>query len=169
MIFRSLIVPIFIVIFLMGCDHGLEPPKENQRTAIAGTITYQNWPSVDSLKDLRLVAFKEYPPLDIFFEVTSGRAIVYPSLGAASGLPMNNIDYYNYIMDLPAGNYAYLVVAQLYGNNITADWRAVGQYDTTGTGLDSIPTAIVLSENQVLDSINIYVDFHNLPYQPFVQ
>ena len=169
MIFRLLIVTIVITFFLAGCDHGLEPPGENQRTAISGTITYQNWPPADSLKDLRLVAFKEYPPLDIFFEITSGQAVVYPPIAAAAGLPMNNIEYYNYVMDLPAGNYAYLVVAQLYGNNITADWRAVGQYDTTGSGLDSIPTAIILTENQVLDSIDIHVDFHNLPYQPFGQ
>ena len=50
-------------LFLAGCDHGLAPPSENQRTAISGTITYQNWPPADSLKDLRLVAFKEYPPV----------------------------------------------------------------------------------------------------------
>jgi len=167
MVLRSLIIALLMSFFLASCDHGLEPPKE--RTAISGTITYQNWPPADSLKDLRLVAFEEYPPLDIFSEIISGQAVVYPPIAAPAGLPMNNIESYDYIMDLPAGNYAYLVVAQLYGNNITADWRAVGQYDTTGSGLDSIPTAITLAQNQVLDSINIHVDFHNLPYQPFGQ
>jgi hypothetical protein len=167
MMCRVIIVVILLLIFLPGCDHGLEPPKENVRTAISGIISYQNWPPPDSLLDLRLVAFKEYPPTNIFFEVTSGRAIVYPPI-LNEGLPLNVTDY-TYIMDLPAGEYAYLVVAQQYGINITSDWRAVGQYDTTGTGLDSIPTTIMLKENRVLDSINIRVDFHNLPYQPFVQ
>ena len=167
MIFRSFMIVFWFLLFLMGCDHGLEPPKEYLRTAIRGVITYNNWPPVDSLRDLRLVAFKDYPPTDIFNEVTSRQAIVFPPL-LGGGLPVN-VDNFTYTMDLPAGNYAYLVVAQQYGINITADWRAVGQYDTTGTGLDSIPTAITVSENQILDSINIKVDFHNLPYQPFVQ
>lgn len=169
MTLKSLICIVAAGFLLGGCDHGLEPPKENQRTAISGTITYQNWPPADSLKDLRLVAFIDYPPSDIFFEITSGRAIVYPPISALTGLPRNNQEYYDYIMDLPAGTYAYLAVAQLYGDNITEDWRAVGQYDTTGSGTDSIPTAITLLENQVLDSIDIHVDFHNLPYQPFIQ
>jgi hypothetical protein len=167
MILRVLSSFLLLAIILPACDHGLEPPQENRRTAIRGTITYQNWPPPDSLIDLRIVAFKEYPPQDIFYEVVNGQAIVYPPISAAVGLPRNNLEFYDYTMDLPAGNYAYLVVAQQYGANITTDWRAVGQYDTTGTGLDSIPTSIVLDENQILDSIDIRVDFHALPYQPF--
>jgi hypothetical protein len=147
------------------CDHGLEPAEENERTAISGTITYQNWPPADSLKDLRLVVFKQYPPTDILMTVLSGQAVVYPPIGS-SGLPMN-VDSYDYTMDIPAGVYEYTAVAQQYGDSIETDWRAVGQYDTTGTGLDTIPTTLNVIENQILGNINITVDFHNLPYQPF--
>ena len=70
-------------------------------------------------------------------------------------------------MDLPAGYYAYVVVAQQYGEVVTEDWRAVGQYDTTGTGTDSIPTAVTVLENNIMENIDIEVDFYNLPPQPF--
>jgi hypothetical protein len=164
--FYLIVAGLLLVLLIQNCNHGIEPAQ--QRTAISGMITYQNWPPADSLIDLRLVAFKEYPPADIFFEVTSGQAVVYPAIGTSGGLPLL-VETTAYTMDLPPGDYAYLVVAQQYGNDITTSWRAVGQYDTTGTGMDSIPTALQVIENKVLSGIDIQVDFHNLPYQPFVE
>jgi len=172
MICKDFLLILILILFLQNCDHGLEPPKENDPAlihgAISGTITYQNWPPADSLKDLRLIVFKQYPPTNIFLAVTSGQAIVFPPIGTSEGLPIN-VDLFIYNMDIPAGTYEYVVVAQQFGDNVTSDWRAVGQYDTTGTGLDSIPTLINISSNQLLENINIKVDFNHIPYQPFVE
>jgi hypothetical protein len=165
MFLRIILVAILLSMFFAGCDHGLAPPEENMRTAISGLITYQNWPSPDSLKDLRLIVFQNYPPRDIIFEVTSGRAHVYPPLGA-SGLEFY-VDSSRYILNLSPGHYQYVVVAQQYGDNLYSDWRAVGQYDTTGVSNDSIPSSIDVIENCITENINISVDFDNPPVQPF--
>jgi hypothetical protein len=159
-----LIIGMLLLIYLANsCDHGLAPPEA--RTGISGVIRYHNWPPADSLVDLRLIVFNNYPPGDIFFEITSGRAVVYPPLGPES-LPFY-ADSTEYYVDLATGNYEYVVVAQQYADNLTSDWWAVGQYDTTGTGRDSIPTAIEVIENSILNNIDINVDFNNKPPQPF--
>jgi len=165
MFLRIILFAILLSNFFAGCDHGLAPPDKNIRTAISGLITYQNWPSPDSLKDLRLIVFQKYPPGDIIFEITSGRAHVYPALGAA-GLEFY-VESSKYIFDLSPGTYQYVVVAQQYGDNLYSDWRAVGQYDTTGVANDSIPTSVDIFENVILENINISVDFNNPPVQPF--
>ena len=61
----------FLIVYFSACDHGLKPTEEESSsiTGISGLITYQNWPAPDSLKDLRLVVFKNYPPDNIFNEV----------------------------------------------------------------------------------------------------
>ena len=70
-------------------------------------------------------------------------------------------------MDISPGHYEYVVVAQQYGDNLTSDWWAIAQYDTTGSGRDSIPTAIDVIENSILEHIDINADFKNKPPQPF--
>jgi hypothetical protein len=157
------ILLLFLLCLQTSCDHGLKPPEA--RTGISGVIRYQNWPPADSLIDLRLIVFNNYPPGDIFFEITSGRAVVYPPLGPES-LPFY-VDSTEYFVDLAPGRYEYVVIAQQFGENLTSDWWAVGQYDTTGSGRDSIPTSIDVVENTVLDLIDIDSDFKNKPPQPF--
>ena len=151
------------ILIFSRCDHGLSPADATVVTGISGEITYEdNWPPADSLKDLRLVAFKKFPPRNIVLEVLSGEAIVYPPIDSAS------LQFYvtsqEYSMELPPDTFEYIVVAQRYGDDVFNDWRAVGQYDTDE---DSLPTPIILKENTFLKNINIHVDFENLPIQPF--
>jgi hypothetical protein len=47
----------------------------------------------------------------------------------------------------------------------TADWRSAGQYDITPQ--DSLPSAVMIESGVTLEHIDIYVDFDNLPIQPF--
>jgi hypothetical protein len=133
-----------------------------QVTGISGTIFYENWPT-DSLRDLRLVVFKYYPPDSIKNEILGGRAFVYPGL-TKKGLPFN-VDSTNYIHELDPGEYGYVVVAQRYGSDVLADWRAVGQYDTVPADVE--PSAVTVIADSLLYDIDIYVDFDNLPPQPF--
>jgi hypothetical protein len=161
-----IIVFIIILIFTNKCDHGLAPPEpEVKMTGISGTIFYQHWPAADSLYDLRLVIFQNYPPDSILSEVMNGRAVVYPAIGEPS--LTCNIDTAYYLVELSPASYQYIVVAQQYKPNFQeqASWRVVGQYDTTLT--DTLPTAVNVIQDSILEKIDIYVDFDHLPIQPF--
>jgi hypothetical protein len=165
----NFILCIIISIFSNKCDHGLAPPEpERKITGIRGTIYYQNWPPAISIYDLRLVIFKHFPPDDIRSEVISGEAVVYPAIGD-DPLPYPT-DSTSYLMELDPGRYEYLVVAQQYRPDpehlyLKEFWRVVGQYDTTLS--DTLPSAVTVIKDSVLQSINIHVDFGNLPIQPF--
>ncbi|MBM2841901.1 MAG: hypothetical protein HW412_2429 [Bacteroidetes bacterium] len=159
---------ILIGVFACGCDKGLNPsvprPAQIPMGQMSGLIRYQHWPPSDSLHDLRLVAFRVFPPTNIVNEVLLGRAIVYPSLGDTALVPFY-VDSLRYLFSLPVGEYQYVVIAQQFGPTITTDWRAVGQYD-----LDSnfaIPSPVTILENDTALNININVDFRNPPPPPF--
>lgn len=165
--FKDAILTILILFFftLCSCNHGLQPTEENisMMSGISGTIYYVNWPSEESIYDLRLVVFNRYPPGDIFDELGKNRAHVYPAIGQA-GLPFP-VDSTTYIMELDSGYYEYVVLAQQYGSNVFQDWLAAGQYDTLFT--DEIPTPIQVRSGEILEHVDIHVDFDNLPPQPF--
>jgi hypothetical protein len=153
--------------FVIRCEHGLSPSDAKQIpknvNGISGAIIYKNWPSADSLKDLRLVAFRKFPPQNILTEILNKTAIVYPPIDTSAHLEFY-VPFEEYVMGLPPDTFEYIVVAQQYGDNIATDWRAVGQYDTDE---DSLPTPIIITEKTFLEGININVDFKHLPIQPF--
>jgi hypothetical protein len=161
------ILPIFFVfsLTLFHCDKGLSPfDTDSGFAGISGTIYFKNWPPADSLFDIRIVAFREFPPLDIASEVISGRAIIFPDLSDTSRIPFY-IDSLQYTMALEKGIFEYLAVAHQFGPNFFNDWQAAGQYDITPQ--DSLPSSIFLEEGELITDILIYVDFDSLPMQPF--
>ena len=162
--YPSILTFVLVIILVhLKCDHGLSPSDATIITGISGVITYEdNWPPPDSLIQLRLVAFKKFPPQNVIVEVLTGDAIVYPPIDSSSLNFYVNIQ--EYLMKLPQDTFEYIVVAQQFGSDILNDWRAVGQYDTDS---DSLPTTIILKENDLFQNINIHVDFDNLPIQPF--
>lgn len=152
-----------------GCDDGVKPPADGggggstSPSAFSGTIHYRNWPVADSLVDLRIVAFKVFPPGDIVSEVLQGRAVVYPPLGDTALVPFR-VDSLRYVAPAAVATYQYVVVAQQYGPNILTDWRPVGQYD-----LDTIltvPSPVVVAAGDTTRNININVDFQHPPPLP---
>ena len=155
------------ILLVFACDHGLDPaayePQEKV-TGISGTITFQNWPTADSLHNLRLVAFHNFPPENIINEILAVEAYAYPAI-----YDTTHLDYYvdslEYEFSLPAGQYEYICVAQQYGPFLYTDWRAVGQYDIDVTDPD--PSAVEVIQDSVIANINIRVDFQDLPVQPF--
>jgi hypothetical protein len=151
---------------VFGCDKGVSPSAESPPPVgyMSGTIRYQNWPPNDSLIDLRIVAFSLFPPSNIVNEVLAGRAAVYPPLGDSALVPFY-VDSLSYTFSLSPGEYQYVAVAQQFGPNITADWRAVGQYD-----LDSnltVPSPVTIVANDSTSHVDINVDFSNPPPPPF--
>lgn len=153
------------VFTLWQCDQGLSPEGENEQiTGIQGTIFFQNWPTRDSLFDLRLVAFKNFPPENILAEILSQQAYAWPPITVDTTLIPYYSDQFNFEFELPAGKYGYLAVAQRYGPNILTDWRAVGQYDTNP---DSLPSSFEVRAGTLSRNLFIAVDFKKLPIQPF--
>lgn len=155
---------------LPSCNEGLAPRGESfQITGISGKVFFQNWPSADSLVDLRIVAFKRFQrhftPTDIFVQILGDppEAFAFPGLADTIPLP-RNVDELDYQLELPPGRYEYIVFAQQYGPNILMDWQAAGQYDTD---TDSLPSALTVQEGQLTRNIFIFVDFKHLPLQPF--
>jgi hypothetical protein len=155
---HSLFIPIallFIAPFLfLSCEGGLEPPieKPNPTGVITGTITYSGeWPTEDSLVDLRFVPLKSPPQTaqDIFSDIEnlvfSERLNFFVERDTFS------------VNDVPNGVYVYNTVAQQFGNNIFGDWKPVGLYNEND--------GIIIVEGDTT-SITIHVDFANLPPFP---
>jgi hypothetical protein len=168
-VYPVLLLIVFSPLFFQACNEGISPPVVTSSTGpkvsgFSGTIAYAHWPPPDSILDLRLIAFKSFPPANIVTEVLGGRAIVYPPLGDTTTLPLN-VDTTHYFVQAPAGEYQYVVVAQRYGQNIFSDWRAVGQYDLD-TNL-AVPSSIEVPTDDTLKHVDISVDFTHLPPQPF--
>lgn len=148
----------------VSCDQGLAPPAPGVlpagRGAVTGVVRYRNWPPRDSLLDLRIVLFRNYPPGNIVSEVTQGRAAVHPPLGDTALVPYF-VDSLRYTLTAPSGVYQYVVVAQQFGPNLFTDWRLVGQYD-----LDSnfaVPSPVTVPDADTVRSVDINVDFARPP------
>lgn len=150
-----------------GCDEGLKPPAAGPAAApgaMTGVVRFVNWDSAGTVFDLRLVAFRNFPPGDIVQEVLQGNAVVHPPLGG-SALATPGADSVAYSFLLPGGTYGYVAVAQQFGPDFMADWRAVGQYDADTNTTSPSPVAILSGE--ILPGIDITVDFDHLPPPPF--
>jgi len=162
---QTAILILFASISIHRCDHGIAPMAEvaTEPGGISGTITYLHWPDLSTIKNLKVVVFKKFPPGDILQEVVNGDAIVHPPELNQSLPRGEGVDSTFYSMEIPGGVYEYVVVAQQFGT--IYDWRAVGQYDISPQ--DSLPTAIQVLSGQILTNIDIRVDFDNLPVQPF--
>lgn len=161
---RKPLIALAILLAFSSCDEGLKPTVPVDFGRFTGLIRYKNWPPRDSLVDLRVVAFRVFPPRDIVGELFQGRAIVYPGLGDTALVPFF-VDSLRYTVAAPVGRYEYVIVAQQYGANVNSDWRAVGQYDLD-TNL-AVPSPIMVAPDSVTSDINIDVDFLHPPPPPF--
>jgi len=153
-----------LLCLLLSCDKGLEPPQQGGSVpfgTLNGLVTLTNWDAVDSLYDLRLVAFTVFPPEDILDEVLQGRAVVHPPLQVGEPLSSRGTDSLRYSITVPANTYPYVVIAHQFGPDVFNDWRPVGQYDLD-TNL-TVPSPVVVSDGQTTPDIDIFVDFKNLP------
>ncbi len=158
---------ILCVSFLLfpACDGGLEAPKDS-RTGLAGTVRYlggaEAWPPADSIFDVRVVAFQNYPPENILVELLGGTAFFTPD-----SLPYfaQESEFLIELNDPLPERIEYLVVALQNGPSATSDWLAVGVY--TESGDHSEPSALRIQPGTIIDNLVINVDFANLPPQPF--
>lgn len=144
-----------IVIFV-GCSGGLEPKPI---TFLKGTIYYsdnQSWPPADSLLDLRLVALKNFPPSDIVTEILGGNAYFTETLP----FYVDSTHFEIEISDAPV-ELKYIAVAQNFDGFL--DWKVVGVFSENN---DNKHTNLYMDAG-IDKQITIFVDFNNIPEQPF--
>ncbi|MCX6147100.1 MAG: hypothetical protein NTW25_07590 [Candidatus Kapabacteria bacterium] len=156
---------IFILILLVSCNAGLEPPQAVTvfSPAISGKIVYtnglNNWPPIDSLKGMRIFFFKEFPDTaSILNDITKGNVIF-----SDSTLPINvsQTNFIQYLKETPV-TFKYIAVGQNFSSSLL-DWRVVGLYSDD----NKTPKAIIIGKDSSAKNIIINVDFKNLPPQPF--
>jgi hypothetical protein len=153
---------------LPGCDTGLGPL--NEPSGFSGVIRYTNWPSADSLRSIRLVAFESFPndSAGILTALLTGKATVYPTIGQPN-LPAY-VDETPYVFTttgttLQVKEYKYIAVAVQYGPNILSDWWPVGVFTKDAGTFNPSPVRVLL--HRITPGIDINVDFHNRPPRPW--
>ncbi len=145
-----------------GCEGGLSPESATDGTPGFGgeVVVLSNWPVRDSVVDMRVVAFRDYPPGNILSEIISGTAVFSDELEYGV-----SVQDYSIMAEGLNGVFEYVAVAQQTGPQLDKDWIVVGVYTLSGD--PSLPSPIDLGNGQYLENISIDVDFENLPPQPF--
>jgi hypothetical protein len=164
-----------LMVMLPGCDKGLAPIDEP--VGFSGVLTFKNWPSPDSVLELRIIAFEEFPADsgNIYQTLLEMRAAIYPHVttGVAGALAMlgnKSADTVHYTFTkegtiLKETAYNYVVVAWRYGPNYFADWAPAGVYTLTPGTFD--PATVFVRPHRMKKDVDITVDFHNLPPKPW--
>lgn len=159
-------VVFFVLLFTIlcfSCQEGLDPTLQVEESILKGKVIVisgkDSWPVPDSALELRVVGFKEYPPKDLLNEIVSGNAYISDTLPRF----IDTIQYQLKI-EKPPVEIKYLVAALRYGTIF--EWKAIGVYSDEMT-FERKPKSIFISKGKLLENIDIFVDFRNLPKQPF--
>ncbi len=157
----------------LSCEGGLSPTPP-PKPGFDGTILFANgtWPgtpqSPDSLWNLWVFASQNYP-LDsslVFSGLFSSPPTIflYPSF-------VTNLAYYvdtlHYQFDVPPGLYKYVGVIQ----HVTPDYASIRSLRVVGFAVSpsdtSQPLQVQVTDGNRTSGIDIKVDFHHPPPQPF--
>ncbi len=168
---NSLLVLCALLVF--GCNGGLSPaPPANP--GISGTVYFAKgtWPGTptapDSLSNLWIFASQQYP-LDSALVINGlfsspPTIFLYPSF--VSNLPYY-VDSLQYTFDLPVGTYKYIGVIQ----HISPDYNSIRTLRVVGFLADPAdltrPLSVTVLDGAITAQINLHVNFHNPPPQPF--
>lgn len=159
------LITILLIIFLIGCDHGIAPRIEPPRTGFGGKITFRNaWPA--DVYQTRVVAFRETIRTVADFNLNN-IAFISDTIPYGVNEYIFESDRNPLIEPAIGTTLKYIVVAQ----SIVpvplprrSDWRVAGIYysphDSTKYG------EVTIEEGKFKTNINIIVDFNNPPIQP---
>jgi hypothetical protein len=172
-----LCIGVCMITYLIACDGGLIPPDEVVPTQIVGTIRYVGgWPPTvnpitrDSVLNIRVAAFRDFPPQNIVTDVLAGRAYFTPSALSLDSTLARFVDISSYAVVIPDNNPAteirYVAVAMLVRSQflVPSSWRIIGVYTVNGN--QNQPGSIRITPNTI-HRADIIVDFRNPPPQPF--
>ncbi len=159
-IFNAIWILTFLsVILLASCQSGLNPEIQKD-SKLLGKLIFTSgrasFPPKDSIKDMRVVAFKTYPPTNVVADVLTGNAFFTDETLDYS---KDTVDFEITIPNPPVELH-YIVAGYQYGSIM--EWRVIGVYHK---GTDSITS--LKTEKGKNYEIEIFVDWNNLPPQPF--
>ncbi len=160
---------IVLLLCLFSCGEGLSPTSEDQSDApkesyIHGSVYYkggeESFP--DSVFGIFVAAFKTMPTdsSGIIEELMSGNAyfnlnsLPYPADSSVFSLEIPD----------PPTTLEYIILSMQYDSSSIEAQRVIGVY--TESGDNTKPSALKI-ERDTSYNITIYVDFDNLPPQPF--
>jgi hypothetical protein len=157
-----------LLLFSVGCDSELGPLAD--ASGFSGVIRFKNWPSADSVHDMRIVVFEAYPSdsAGILATLLAGHGAVYPAIGVKFPSFVDSLPYTFTTTNgtnLQVGSYEYVIVAQQFGPNVLADWRPVGVYPAVAGSFIPAPVRVIL--HHIIPGIDMQVDFHNPPPKPW--
>ena len=153
-----------------GCNHGLSPAlvATTLASGFGGTIYYRGeWP--DNVGQNKLVASKVYRRFHDINEIlslvlTTDSIRVFPSASLSDNLP-TNVDSSSYKFHLQPAEYRYVAVVQAHGDPLDfANWKIVGVY---GDSVNGFPRTVDVGQDQIVNGIDLVVDFDHPPPQPF--
>lgn len=166
------IIPAFLLfVILIGCDGGLAPP-EHINPGFGGTVYVApgSWPPKDSVVSLWVFASLLYP-LDsakVYNGLMGNPPSIFLYPGINISLPLD-FDSLTYSFPVDAGTYKYVGVIQQVNASFSTvgirAFRVVGVYKDPADSLQ--PGNVVVDNITRVNGINIHVDFHNPPPQPF--
>ena len=155
-------------VLVLSCEPGLSPPPDVE-PGFGGTVYFERatWPPADSLYNLWIFASQVYPldSVKIFAGLFSTPPTIFLYPGFTASLPFF-VDSLSYAFNLPAATYQYVGVLQQFRDEISVrSLRVVGVH---GAGTNpSQPLEVRVDDFQFLQGVNIRVNFHKLPPQPF--
>ncbi|MDC1069062.1 hypothetical protein OAQ99_07875 [Candidatus Kapabacteria bacterium] len=156
---KSLLV--IIISLLSSCNNGLEPPIERASPILSGNIIVTGGSLLDSATGLRVAAFK-LSSLDsasqFYNEILSGNAYLSDNL-LISKADLDTIPFKFEIRENQI-NFKY-IIASVEKNGDVFNQTAVGIF-----GENNSPFEVNLIDDDSV-YIEIFVDFNNLPPQPF--
>lgn len=159
---KYILISIFIIL-LSSCDGGLEPLGVEQKSILDVSLKFvdsdKNWPPQDSILALRVAAFKKMPDSSIINDIIAGNAYFdFTSLPLFVDSAGTRFE----ITDAPV-DLVYIAAVQQFDSLITSQ-RVVGIYTVTGDKTKPSQLKVEKGKNY---SINIDIDFNNLPPMPF--
>ncbi len=172
---NAFLVAALLLVCSVSCHKSSVSPTEtlvapNGPFGFSGVILFKNWPSPDSVQELRLLASRELPSdsVSFFNAYFVGQGAFYPPVGQPNllHLMMYQADsiQYSFTSDdtnLQATTYKYIAVAWRYSPNLFTDWKPCGVYSVGPQPF--APTPVQMVSNQVISNVNINVDFKNTP------
>ena len=145
-------------IALIGCDKGLTPPPQAQRTSLSGKIHFAGQkPDCDSVQTLAVVLSKDPAPFSINDILLKFNISIFVQVLEPCAFRDTSFTF-----DLKPDTYHYLGVVQKYDTAFTS-WRVIGfAHDV----LDSA-TSFTLDSGTNITNADIRVRFDSSSRQPF--
>jgi hypothetical protein len=154
---------------LTSCDKGLEPPPA-VKPGFGGTVRFvrSSWPPAGSIYGLWVFTSQLYPSdsTAILTGLFSDPPTIYLYPGLTGSLSLVPVDSVTYAIYPAPATYVYTGLIQQTTPVLTVGGlRIVGLYCKPLPGF--VPETLVVNAGEYTSGIDMTVDFHNIPPQPF--